>query len=120
MTCNELLWDIAFIEQVDILDRSVVARQQLHMILLNDCGLFDDSAVLAGDTTRKEPRPLRIGKGITVEFFQLPAQVGDQLCLGAKRQIIVGLPFQQSDKRLLRVRLPTDTLFPCGIRLGNR
>ncbi len=70
--------DIAFIEQVDILDRSVVARQQLHMILLNDCGLFDDSAVLVGDTTRKEPRPLRIGKGITVEFFQLSAQVGDQ------------------------------------------
>ena len=69
--------DIAFVEQVDIFDRSVVARQQLHMILLNDGGLLDDSTVFVGNTTRKETRPLPVGEGVAVEFFQLPAQVGD-------------------------------------------
>ena len=74
---ERIIMDIALIEQVDILDRPVIARQQLYVILLNDCGLFDDSAVFVGDTTRKEPRPLPVGKGVAIEFFQLPAQVGD-------------------------------------------
>ena len=96
---ERIVMDIAFIEQVDILDRSVVARQQLHMIFLNDGSLFDDSAVFVGDTTRKEPRPLSVGKVIAIEFLQLAAQVGDQFHLVMDRQIFVSLSLQQSDKR---------------------
>lgn len=90
--------DIGLVEQVDILDCSVVACQQLHMVFLNDGGLFDDSAVLVGYTTREEPRPLPVSKGVAVEFFQLPAQVGDQLRFGMNRQVLVSLFGQQFDK----------------------
>ena len=88
---ERIIMNVALIEQVDILDRSVIARQQLYMILLNDGGLLYNSAVLVGNTARKKARPLPVGKGIVVQFFQLPAQVGDQLCLGTDRQIVEGL-----------------------------
>ena len=90
--------DIGLVEQVDILDCSVVACQQLHMVFLNDGGLFDDSAVFVGNTPRKEMRPLGIRKRIVVEFLQLTAQVGNQLRFGMNRQVIVCLFGQQFDK----------------------
>lgn len=90
--------DIGLVEQVDIFDCPVVARQQLHMVFLNDGGLLYNSTVLVGKTTRKETRPLGIRKRIVVEFLQLTAQVGNQLRFGMNRQVIVCLFGQQFDK----------------------
>lgn len=96
---KRVVMDIGLVEQVDIFDCPVVVCQQLHMVFLNDGGLFYDSAVLVGNTPRKEARPLLVGKGVAVEFFQLAAQVGDQLRFGMNRQVLVSLFGQQFDKR---------------------
>ena len=95
---ERIVVDIDLVEQVDILDCSVVARQQLHMVFLNDGGLLYNSTVLVGKTTRKETRPLGIRKRIVIEFLQLTAQVCNQLRFGMNRQIIVCLFGQQLDK----------------------
>ena len=102
---ERIVVDIALVEQIDILDCSVVARQQLHMVFLNDGGLLYNSTVLVGKTTRKETRPLGIRKRIVIEFLQLTAQVGNQLRFSMNRQIIVCLFGQQFDKCPFKIGL---------------
>ena len=102
---QRIVVDIAFVEQINIFDRSVVACQQLDEILLNNGGFIDDARIGIGNTTCKETRPLRVGEGIVVQFLQLQPQVGDQFGFGMNRQIVVSLSGQQVDKGAFEFRL---------------
>ena len=105
----------SLVEQIDVFRRAIVTRQQLNEILLNDGGLFDNACIRIGDVACKETRPLRIGKGVVVQPFQLMPQVGYQLRFCVYRQIVVCLFFQQRDKRSFefgfRLIFPLGTVF---------
>ena len=50
-------------------------------------------------------RPLRIGKLVVVQLFQLAAEVSNQFILGMQRQIDITLLAQQPDKLFFQFRL---------------
>ena len=73
--------DIFLIDQRDILSRSIVTAQILDMILLYLPGLFHDVFIRVCYGIVEKVLPFRIGKGIMVQFLQLPAEITDQITL---------------------------------------
>ena len=81
--------DVLFVNQRDIFRTSVIAPQDLHIILLNLAGLFRNAVVGVGNALGKEPLPFAVGKMIVVQRFELCAQVGDQLRLAMNRLVLI-------------------------------
>ena len=97
--------DVGLVEQVDVLERPVVALQHLDVVGLDLRGLLDDPLIRASDLLGEEPLPLPVGERDLVQRLQLDAQVRHQLGLGVQRQVVVRLLLQQGDERLLQVGL---------------
>lgn len=99
--------NVLFVNQRDIFRTSVIAPQNLHIVLLHFAGLFRNAVVGIGDALGKEPLPFAVGKAVVVQRFKLRAQVGDQLRLAVNRLVLIALLCQKADK--LR--------FECGFAL---
>ena len=67
--------DVLFVNQRDIFRTSVIAPQDLHIVLLHFAGLFRNAVVGIGNALGKEPLPFAVGKAVVVQRFQLCAQV---------------------------------------------
>ena len=74
--------DVLFVDQRDIFGTAIIPVQHLHIIFLNLPGLFGNMLVGVGNHITKELPPLRIGKLVVVQLFQLAAEVGNQFILG--------------------------------------
>ena len=96
---------VALVDELDVLDRAVVAVEHLHVVALDATRLLDDALVLGGDAALEEALPLLVSEGEAVEQLQLVAQVGDELVLGRERHVLVGLALQLGDERLLELGL---------------
>ena len=79
--------------------------QHLHIIFLNLPGLFGNMLVGVGNYITEKLPPLRIGKLVVVQLFQLAAEVSNQFILGMQRQIDITLLAQQPDKFFFQFRL---------------
>ena len=90
--------NVLFVNQRDIFRTSVIAPQNLHIVLLNLAGLFRNAVVGIGNALGKEPLPFAVGKAVVVQRFQLCAQVGDQLRLAVNRLVLIALLCQKADK----------------------
>ena len=90
--------NVLFVNQRDIFRTSVIAPQDLHIVLLNLAGLFRNAVVGIGNALGKEPLPFAIGKAVVVQRFELCAQVGDQLRLAVNRLVLIALLCQKADK----------------------
>ena len=83
--------DVLLVDQRDIFGTAIIPVQYLHIIFLNLSGLFGNMFVGVGNYITKELLPLRIGKLVVVQLFQLTAEVSNQFILGMQRQIGVAL-----------------------------
>lgn len=90
--------NVLFVNQRDIFRTSVIAPQNLHIVLLNFAGLFRNAVVGVGNALGKEPLPFAVGKAVVVQRFELCAQVGDQLRLAMNRLVLIALLCQKADK----------------------
>ena len=90
--------NVLFVNQRDIFRTSVIAPQNLHIVLLNLAVLFRNAVVGIGNALGKEPLPFAVGKMIVVQRFELCAQVGDQLRLAVNRLVLIALLCQKADK----------------------
>ena len=90
--------DVLFVNQRNIFRTSVIAPQDLHIVLLHFAGLFRNAVVGIGNALGKEPLPFAVGKAVVVQHFQLCAQVGDQLRLAMNRLVLIALLCQKADK----------------------
>lgn len=90
--------NVLFVNQRDIFRTSVIAPQNLHIVLLHFAGLFRNAVVGIGNALGKEPLPFAVGKAVVVQHFQLCAQVGDQLRLAMNRLVLIALLCQKADK----------------------
>ena len=97
--------DVLFVDQCDIFGTSIIPVQYLHIIFLNLPGLFGNMLVGVGNYITEKLLPLRIGKPVVVQLFQLAAEVSNQFILGMQRQIGVALLAQQPDKLFFQFRL---------------
>lgn len=108
--------DVLFVDQRDIFRTSVIAPQNLHIVLLNFAGLFRNAVIGVGNALGKEPLPFDVGKAVVVQHFQLCAQVGNQLRLAVNRLVLIALLCQKADK--LRFER-SFTLIGVGTNLGG-
>ena len=97
--------DVLFVDQRDIFGTAVIPMQHLHVIFLNLPGLFGNMLVGVGNYITEKLPPLRIGKVVVVQLFQLAAEVSNQFILGMQRQIGIALLTQQPDKLFFQFRL---------------
>jgi len=91
---QDVVVDVLFINQVDVLAAAVIPGEHLDMVLLYTRRLLNDAVVGTGHLLREEPLPLGVGEGDLVEVLQLAAQVVDQLLLAGDAQVLVSLLFQ--------------------------
>ena len=97
--------DVLFVDQCDIFGTSIIPVQYLHIVFLNLSGLFGNMFVGVGNYITEKLPPLRIGKLVVVQLFQLTAEVSNQFILGMQRQIGIALLTQQPDKLFFQFRL---------------
>ena len=108
--------NVLFVNQRDIFRTSVIAPQNLHIVLLNFAGLFRNAVIGVGNALGKESLPFAVGKMIVVQRFELCAQVGDKLLLAVYRLVLIALLCQKTDK--LRFER-SFTLIGVGANLGG-
>ena len=94
--------DIFLVDQRDVLSRSIVTAQILDMILLYLPGLFHDVFIRVCYGIVEKVLPFRIGKGIMVQFLQLPAEITDQITLRVNRKVFIPLLTQHADEFLFQ------------------
>ena len=102
---QSVVMDVLLVDQRDIFGASIIPVQHLHIVFLNLPGLFGNMLVGVGNYITEKLLPLRIGKLVVVQLFQLAAEVGNQFILGMQRQIGVALLAQQPDKLFFQFRL---------------
>ena len=108
--------DVLLVDQCDIFGTAIISVQHLHIIFLNLPGLFRNMLVGVGNYITEKLPPLRIGKVVVVQLFQLAAEVSNQFILGMQRQIGIALLAQQPDKLFFQLRL---TLVAVRAHLGG-
>ena len=108
--------DVLFVDQCDIFGAAIIPVQYLHIVFLNLPGLFGNMLVGVGNYITEKLPPLRIGKLVVVQLFQLAAEVSNQFIFGMQRQIGIALLAQQPDKLFFQFRL---TLVAVRAHLGG-
>jgi hypothetical protein len=111
--------DVLLVDQVDVLDRAVVALEYLDVVFLDARGLFDDAVVGAGNAGTEEALPLGVGELHLVELLQLAAQVGDQIAFRGDGQVFIGLHLQLLDEGLFQFGLGLIGGFPHTQEFGQ-
>ena len=99
---QEIVVDVLFVDQRDVLGRAIIANQHLHVILLDFSGLICDAVVGIGDAVAEKALPFILGEGIAVQLFQLRTQVGDKLAFRMDGQVFIALLAKQANKLLLQ------------------
>ena len=97
--------DVLLVNQRDVFGAAIIPVQYLHIVFLNLPGLFRNMLVGVGNYITEKLPPLRIGKLVVVQLFQLAAEVSNQFIFGMQRQIGIALLAQQPDKLFFQFRL---------------
>ena len=108
--------DVLLVDQRDIFGAAIIPVQYLYIVFLNLSSLFGNMLVGVGNYITEKLLPLRIGKLVVVQLFQLAAEVSNQFILGMQRQIGIALLAQQPDKLFFQFRL---TLVAVRTHLGG-
>jgi hypothetical protein len=74
-----IIVDILLVDQRDVFCCAVVAFQVFDAVLLNRARFLDDALIRVCDIFREKAFPFAVGEGITVEPFDLRAEVGNQV-----------------------------------------
>ncbi len=97
--------DAGLVDDRDVLRRTVVASEGVHVVLLHPHRLLHGAVVGAQQVLRAEPTPLRIAERDAIERLELCAEVREQVRLRSDREVLVGLLAQQSDELPFEVGL---------------
>ena len=90
--------NVLFIDQGDILGRTIITLQNLDKVLLDFPGLLNDMFVRICQGILEKTVPFGIGEGIAVQDFQLLSEVYDQLNLRMDRKIFITLFGEHTDE----------------------
>ena len=114
---QEVIMDIFLINDGDVLGRTIITLKNLNIILLNLTGLLHDSFIGIGNGVCEEAFPLILREVIIIQFFQLKAQIGNQIFFSMDLQIFISLFTEQAYEFLFQFRLRLVTVRTCLHRL---
>ncbi len=95
--------DVLFINEPDVLALPVVPVEHLHFVLLNQLRLFHHAAILFCQHFPPEPFPFAIGKDVSIQLFQLGAQVSNQVGLLVDGKVFIAQLPQQAEELIFQV-----------------
>ena len=95
--------DAFFVNELDIFAFPVIPAEHLHIVLLNQAGLFENAGVCVCQHLVPETLPFAVRKAIVIQLFQLHPQIGDQVSLFMDGQSIITQFAEQADKLLFQV-----------------
>ena len=97
--------DVALVDEADVLRGAVIAPQGDDVLALDAARLVLDAVALGGDVPTEEPAPFGVGELDAVKRFELGAEVGHHVLLGAGLEVLVALPYKLVDESRLKRRL---------------
>ena len=109
--------DAFFVNELDIFAFPVIPAEHLHIVLLNQPGLFENAGVCVCQHLVPETLPFAVRKTIVIQFFQLCPQIGDQVSLFMDGQTLIAQLAKQTDKLLFQVRFALISLRALRLRL---
>ena len=107
---QNIVVNILFVNEGDILAFAVIALQHLHMVFLDQPGLFRDVRIGIGQHFLEEPIPLPVSELISIHLGKLRPEVGDKVCFLVDLQITITQILEHPDKLLLQLSLTLVTL----------
>ena len=114
---QEVVMDIFLINDADVLGRTIITLKNLNIVLLNLTGLLYDSFIGIGNGICEEAFPLILREMIIVQFFQLKAQIGNQILFRMDMQIFISLFTEQAYEFLFQFSLRLVAVRTCLHRL---
>ena len=113
---QNIIVDILFIDQHDILAFAIVPLQHLHMVFLDQPGLFRNIRIGIGQHFLEEPIPLPVSELISIHLGKLCPEVDDQVSLLMDLQIAVAEVLEHTDKLLFQLCFTLVPLRPLTLR----
>ena len=105
------------VNELDIFAFPVIPAEHLHIVLLNQPGLFENAGVCVCQHLVPETLPFAVRKAIVIQLFQLRPQIGNQVSLFMDGQALIAQLAKQTDKLLFQVRFALICLRAFRLRL---
>ena len=105
------------VNKLNIFAFPVIPAEHLHIVLLNQTGLFKNAGVGVCQYLAPETLPFAVRKAIVIQLFQLRPQIGDQVSLFMDGQALIAQLAEQTNKLLLQIRFALICLRAFRLRL---
>ena len=112
-----VIMDTLLVNELDIFAFPVIPAEHLHIVLLNQPGLFENAGVGVCQHLVPETLPFAVRKAIVIQLFQLRPQIGNQVSLFIDGQALIAQLAKQTDKLLFQVRFALISLRAFRLRL---
>ena len=76
-----VIMDALLVNELDVLALAGIPAEHLHIVLLNQAGLFENAGVCVCQHLVPETLPFAVRKAIVIQLFQLRPQIGNQVIL---------------------------------------
>ena len=90
--------DVPLVDEPYVLRRTIVALENLNIVVLYLARLFKRLFALVGDLGLEEALPFAIGELYMVQCLKSTAKVGDQLDLSVETKVFVALLAEKRDE----------------------
>ena len=74
-----VIMDAFLVNELDVLALAGIPAQHLHIVLLNQPGLFENAGVGIGKNLVPKSLPFTVRKAVIIQLFQLNPQIGNQV-----------------------------------------
>ena len=98
-----VIMDALLVNKLNIFAFPVIPAEHLHIVLLNQPGLFENAGVCVCQHLVPETLPFAVRKAIVIQLFQLRPQIGNQVSLFMDGQALIAQLAKQTDKLLFQV-----------------
>ena len=102
---QNIVVDILFVNEGDILAFTVIALQHLYMVFLDEPGLFRNAQIRICKHFAEKTLPFTIGEFIPVQFGKLSAQVGHKVSILVNMEIFIAQLLKQPNELLFKLCL---------------
>ena len=112
-----VIMDALLVNKLNIFAFPVIPAEHLHIVLLNQAGLFENAGVGVCQHLVPETLPFAVRKAIVIQLFQLRPQIGNQVGFLMDGQPFIAQLAQQPDKFLFQSRLALVAIGTLGLGL---
>ena len=112
-----VIMDALLVNKLNIFAFPVIPAEHLHIVLLNQAGLFENAGVCVCQHLVPETLPFAVRKAIVIQLFQLRPQIGNQVSLFMDGQALIAQLAKQTDKFLFQSCLALVAIGTLGLGL---